>query len=181
MTFEEIRKQAVAEWESLQRSQKPRILVGTATCGRAAGAMALLDAINEELARHSLDATITQVGCIGLCYIEPMIDIIKPNRPRVCYSQVTPKIISELIEDYLVKDNPRPDLALGTIGEDTIDGIPKLFELPILKPQVRIVLRHCGYIDPEDIKQYIADSGYSGFMRALEMGPDRVIDEIKKS
>jgi NADH:ubiquinone oxidoreductase subunit F (NADH-binding)/NAD-dependent dihydropyrimidine dehydrogenase PreA subunit len=86
-----------------------------------------------------------------------------------------------LIEDYLLKDNPRPDLAMGTIGEGTIEGIPKLFDLPILKPQVRIVLRHCGYINPEDIKHYIADDGYTGFVKALAMTPEDVIQEIRKS
>ncbi len=181
MSLEDVRKQAIAEWEALQHSHKPRILIGTATCGRAAGAMSVLDTIKQELRRHNIDAIINQVGCIGLCYVEPLVDIIKPGRPRICYASVTPQIIPKLIEDYLIKDNPRPDLAMGTIGESTVEGIPRLFDLPILKPQVRIVLRHCGYIDPEDIKHYIADDGYTGFVKALAMTPERVIEEIKKS
>jgi NADH-quinone oxidoreductase subunit F len=181
MSLEDVRKQAIAEWEALQHSPKPRILIGTATCGRAAGAMSVLDTIKQELRRHNIDAIINQVGCIGLCYVEPLVDIIKPGRPRICYASVTPQIIPKLIEDYLIKDNPRPDLAMGTIGESTVEGIPRLFDLPILKPQVRIVLRHCGYIDPEDIKHYIADDGYSGLVKALAMTPERVIEEIKKS
>ena len=181
MSLEDVRKQAIAEWEALQHSPKPRILIGTATCGRAAGAMSVLDTIKQELRRHNIDAIINQVGCIGLCYVEPLVDIIKPGLPRICYASVTPQIIPKLIEDYLIKNNPRPDLAMGTIGESTVEGIPRLFDLPILKPQVRIVLRHCGYIDPEDIKHYIADDGYTGFVKALAMTPDRVIEEIKKS
>ena len=181
MAFDEIRKQAIAEWEALQHSDKPRILVGTATCGRAAGALAVLETIERELSRLGIEATVTQVGCIGLCYAEPIVDIIKPNRPRICYSSVTPEIISRLIEDYLVNDNPRSDLALGFIGEGSVDGIPKLFELPMLKPQVRISLRNCGHIDPTDIKQYIANDGYSGFIKALKMTPEEVIAEVKKS
>jgi len=181
VAFDEIRKQAIAEWEALQHSDKPRILVGTATCGRAAGALAVLETIERELSRLGIEATVTQVGCIGLCYAEPIVDIIKPNRPRICYSSVTPEIISRLIEDYLVNDNPRSDLALGFIGEGSVDGIPKLFELPMLKPQVRISLRNCGHIDPTDIKQYIANDGYSGFIKALKMTPEEVIAEVKKS
>ena len=181
MIFDKIRKQAIAEWATLQQSQQPRILLGTATCGRAAGVMSTLETMNQELARHNIDAIVTQVGCIGLCYIEPLVDIVKPNRPRICYSSVTPKIIPQLIEDYLIKDNPRPDLALGTIGDGTIEGIPRLFDLPMLKPQVRIVLRNCGHINPEDIKQYIAKDGYIGFIKAINMGPERVLGEIKKS
>jgi len=181
VTFDKIRSQARAEWEALERSDKPRILVGAATCGRAAGAMAVLEAINRELARRKIKAIITQVGCIGLCYIEPLVNIVKPGRPHIYYGDVTPELAAQLIEDYLVKDNPRPDLALGTVGGDGIEGIPKLFELPMLKPQVRIALRNCGIIDPESINHYIARDGYSGLVRALGMKPEEVIEEIKKS
>ncbi|UCH42851.1 MAG: FAD-dependent oxidoreductase [Dehalococcoidales bacterium] len=156
-------------------------MVGTATCGQAAGANAVLDAIDKELSKLGIQATVMQVGCIGLCFAEPLVDIIKPNHPRICYSSVTPDIIPQLLKEYLIDNNPRPDLALGTIGELTIDGIPKLFELPVFKPQVRISLRNCGHIDPTDIKQYIANSGYTGISRALEMTPKEVIDEITKS
>ena len=181
MTFDETRRQALSEWEVLQHSDKPRILVGTATCGRAAGAMDTLEAIHCELSRLGIDTIVTQVGCIGLCYAEPLVDIIKPGRPRICYSGVTPEIIPQLIEDYIINDNPRPDLALGTIGEDGVDGITRLFELPMLRPQVRVALRNCGHIDPEDIKQYIASGGYSGLVKALAMSPEEVIEEVKKS
>ncbi len=181
MTFEEIQKQAVSKWEALQHTDKPRIFVGMATCGRAAGAEAVLGAIKEELSRRNIEAIIIQVGCIGLCYAEPLVDIIKPGRPRICYNSVTPEMIPQLIEDYLVNDNPRPDLAMGTIGEESVDGIPKFSDLPIMKPQVRIALRNCGHNDPEDIDQYIANGGYSGIQKALQMDPKEVIDEISKS
>ncbi len=181
MTFDEIKTKAISEWETLEHSNKPLILIGAATCGRAAGAVAVLEAINSELAKHNIEATIIQVGCIGLCYAEPLVDIVKPNRPRICYSNVTPEIIPQLIEDYIINDNPRPDLALGTIGNGDVDGIPKFFELPMLKPQVRIVLRNCGMIDPENINHYIARDGYSGLVKALAMTPEAVIEEIKKS
>jgi NADH-quinone oxidoreductase subunit F len=143
--------------------------------------MAVLEAINRELAGHNIEAIVTQIGCIGLCYAEPLVDIIKPNRPRICYANVTPEIVAQIIKDYIINDNPRPDLALGTIGEDGVEGIPKLFELPMLKPQVRIALRNCGFIDPENINHYIARGGYSGLIKALSMAPEKVIEEVKKS
>jgi NADH-quinone oxidoreductase subunit F len=181
MNFADIQKRAIAEWETLQHSQAPRILVGAATCGRAAGAEAVLAAIDTELKQRNMDAIVIQVGCIGLCYAEPLVGIIKPGRPRICYGNTTPEIVAQLIEDYLVKDNPRPDLALGTIGDGTVDGIPNLFELPMLKSQVRIILRHCGFIDPTNINHYIACGGYRGLVKALKMKPEEVIEEIKKS
>jgi len=104
--FDEIKAKAISEWEALEHSDKPRILIGAATCGRAAGALAVLQAIKSELAKHNIEAIIIQVGCIGLCYAEPLVDIIKPNRPRICYRNVTPEIIPQLIEDYIINDNP---------------------------------------------------------------------------
>jgi len=180
--LDELRSLAIAEWETLEKNHHlPRIIVGTATCGQAAGANAVLKTIEFELAANKIEASLMQVGCIGLCYAEPLVDIVKPGRPRICYGNVTPEKIKEIIHDYLIDDNPRSDLALGTLGDGTVAGIPKLFDLPMLKPQVRIILRNCGIIDPENIKHYIARGGYQGVSRALSMTPEQVIAEIKKS
>lgn len=181
MTFAKIKSQAISEWEALEHSDKPRVLVGAATCGRAAGAMAVLETINQELARRKIKAIVMQVGCIGPCYAEPLVNIIKPGRPHIYYANVTPELGAQLIGDYLVKDNPHPDLALGSVGEDGVAGIPKLFDLPMLRSQPRIVLRNCGIIDPENINHYIARNGYSGLVKALGMKPEAVIEEVKKS
>jgi NADH-quinone oxidoreductase subunit F len=179
LSFEEIQSRARSEWEAF--CGKTRILVGAATCGRSAGALDVLDAINEELTKHNIDAVVTQVGCIGLCYIEPIISIAKPNEPYIFYASVTPELAQQIIEDYLLKGNPRPDLALGTVGDKGVKGIPKLFDLAMLKPQVRIVLRNCGFIDPININHYIVNDGYSGLIKALGMRPEDVIEEVRKS
>jgi NADH-quinone oxidoreductase subunit F len=181
MKFEDIKKQAASRWQALQNSQKPRILIGTGTCGIAAGAEAVLDALREELDRNGIQADIIQVGCIGLCYVEPLVEIVKPGQPGIFYGNLTPELMAEIVRDYLVGDNPRPDLALGTRGEGDVAGIPRLFDLPVLKPQVRIVVRNCGNIDPTDIDHYIANGGYDGLAKALSMKPQEIIDEIKKS
>jgi len=181
VNFDELQKKATAEWQALSNLDHPHIIIGTATCGRAAGALGVIAAIKNELAKHNIPATITQVGCIGMCYAEPLVEIAKPNRPHIMYGNVTPKMVPQLIEDYLLHDNPHPELAMGTIGEETIEGIPRLWELPMLKPQVRISLRNCGIIDPEKIDHYIARAGYSGLVTALKMTPQEVIDEVKKS
>jgi NADH-quinone oxidoreductase subunit F len=181
MDFDKIQKRAVSEWQALQSSNKPLILVGAGTCGRAAGALDVLKAINEELARQGIEAIVIQVGCMGLCFAEPMVDIIKPGRPQVIYGDLTPETATQIVKDYLVADNPRAELALGYAGDDRVDGIPNLFELPVLKPQVRVVLRNCGFIDPENINHYIANGGYSGLVKALKLAPEAIIGEIKKS
>jgi NADH-quinone oxidoreductase subunit F len=147
----------------------------------AAGAEDILQALGKELEKNNIKADIMQVGCIGLCYAEPLIEVIKPGKPSVFYGNLTPELVAEIVRDWLVGDNPRPDLAMGTRGEGTLEGIPKLFELPVLKPQIRIALRNCGNIDPANIHQYIANGGYEGFIKALKMKPQEVIDEMKKS
>jgi len=181
MNFKEVKTQASSQWEAMQDSDKIRILIGMGTCGRAAGAEDVLAALNQKLAEQHIQAEILQVGCIGLCYAEPLIELVKPGKPSIFYGNLTPELVSEIIEDYLIADNPRPDLALGTRGEGTLEGIPRLFDLPVLKPQVRISLRNCGNIDPENINHYIANGGYEGIAKALKMNPQEVLDEVKKS
>ncbi len=181
MSFEEIRSRAILQWKAMQQSEMPRILVGMGTCGIAAGAEDIVEALNERLTRRHIQADIIRVGCIGLCYAEPLIEIIKPGKPSVFYGNLTPELISEIVEDYLVADNPRPDLALGIRGEGTLEDIPRLFDLPVLKSQVRISLRNCGNIDPENINHYMANGGYKGLAKAIRMRPQEVLDEVKKS
>ena len=181
MRLEGLRRKAVSQWKSMQNSSRPRVLIGMGTCGIAAGAEDILETLGRELKNSGIQADITQVGCIGLCYAEPLIEIIKPAMPGVFYGNLTPGLMSEIVRDYLVAGNPRQDLALGIRGEGTLDGIPRLFDLPVLKPQVRIALRDCGNIDPSDISQYIANGGYGGLSKALKMKPQEVIDEVKRS
>ncbi|NOX97341.1 MAG: NADH-quinone oxidoreductase subunit NuoF [Nitrospirae bacterium] len=181
MSFDDVRRQAKEEWKALQDSQRPLILVGTATCGRSAGAAEVLETFQQELENRNLNGRTMEVGCLGLCYAEPVVCIIKPSRPGICYGNVTPEKAKELLESYLVNDDPRPDYALGTIGDGNIAGIPDLFQTPVLKPQVRRTLRNCGFIDPANAKHYLAHNGYNGFLKALRMSPEQIIAEIKKA
>ncbi len=181
MDFQKIKKQATADWQALQTSPRPRISIGMGTCGIAAGAEDILNTLHQELSINNIEADIIHVGCIGLCYAEPLIEITKPGKPGVFYGNLTPELATEIVRDWLMGDNPRSDLALGTRGEGTISGIPRLFDLPVLKPQVRIALRNCGNIDPADINHYIANGGYDGLSEALQMDGQEVIDIIKES
>src|SRR4030043_368436 len=181
MTFQDIQEKAVSEWQALQSSKKPLLLVGAGTCGGAAGALNVLKTLEEEMARQKVEAIIIRVGCMGLCFAEPMIGIVKPGRPQIIYGDLNPDLAPQLVKAYLVNDNPRSDLAMGYVGEGTVDSIPNLYDLPVLKPQIRLVLHNCGFIDQEKINHYIAKGGYSGLVRALSMSPEAIIEEIKKS
>jgi NADH:ubiquinone oxidoreductase subunit F (NADH-binding)/(2Fe-2S) ferredoxin len=180
--FEEIRKKASRKWNLLKFSKVPVIYLGTASCGRAAGALKVLESIEKTLKKKSLKARIIQVGCIGPCYLEPLMDIAMPGHPRVSYANVSPERAGEVVESYLGKGDPKPNLAIGHFGEEddeSIEGIPRFFDLPMLKDQVRVVLRNCGFIEPEEIDHYIANDGYAGMMNVLRMEPDDVIGEVR--
>lgn len=181
MDFGNVRRWAEEGWERLQHSERPLIFIGTATCGRSAGALEVLDTFQKELEARRTDCNIVEVGCIGLCYAEPIVSITKPSRPSIYYGGVTPERTVELIEGYLINDNPLPNYALGTIGDGSIEGIPDLFQIPVLKPQVRRILWRCGSIDPTNIGHYIANDGYSGLTKALKMGSEQIVDEMKRS
>jgi NADH-quinone oxidoreductase subunit F len=178
MTFEKISSKAKSEWEALEKGVL--ILVGTATCGRAAGALDIVDAFNRELARRELEVPVIQVGCTGLCHADPFVTISKPGSLRVAYANVTPETVSRLVEGYVVGDDPCLELALGTVegGRGETISIP---ELPRFERELRLILRHCGYIDPENISHYIANGGYAGLGKALKMLPEDIIGELGKS
>jgi NADH-quinone oxidoreductase subunit F len=179
--FVQLRRKARTAWEALTREGGPLVLVGTATCGRSAGSLTALDVFRKETEKRRTACTIVEVGCIGTCYIEPVVCITKPGRPGICYGTVTPERARELVEKYIVKDDPLPHNALGTIGEGRIDGIPKLFETDVFKRQVRRTLRNCGFIDPTNIMHYIAHDGYTGLQKAISMRREKIIEQIKEA
>jgi len=78
------------------------------------------------------------------------------------------------------REIPKNHLA-GHFGELEVEGIPRFFDLPMLKPQVRVVLRNCGIIDPDDLDQYLARDGYRGFEKCLTMSWQEVVDIVKRS
>ncbi len=172
---------AKKKWKDLEDNTDPIIYVGAASCGRAAGALELLAGIDEFLAENKVAARVIQVGCIGPCYLEPLVDIKIPGQPRVSYNNVNAKTLPIILKTHLLKGVPHAKLALGNFGKESFYDIPRFFDLPMLKPQVRIVLRNCGFVDPEDIDQYLALDGYQGLMNALKMSPDEVIGVVRQA
>ena len=180
MSLNILRKEAKAEWAAVENPSVPQILVGLATCGEAAGAGKVRQTIEEKLAEIGISAVIHRTGCLGECWREPLVDIIKPGFPRLTFHSLTPETAAQLVADYLVNGLTRPDLALGVWGT-TSGGLPSLKETPMLGPQKRVALRNAGVIDPENIRHYLARGGYTGFERALMLSPDDVIREIERA
>ncbi len=154
-------------------------MVGAATCGRAAGALEVLRAIKGELKKHNIDCPVFEVGCMGHCYAEPIVTISKPGYPPICYGQVNPVIAQRLVREFILGDNPCLEFVLGALEAN--ERIPSLSDFPRAEFEKKIILKNCGFIDPENIEHYIARGGYSALAKALEVPPGEVIAEVKSS
>jgi NADH:ubiquinone oxidoreductase subunit F (NADH-binding)/(2Fe-2S) ferredoxin/Pyruvate/2-oxoacid:ferredoxin oxidoreductase delta subunit len=167
-------------WQELHGGTATVVWVGAATCGRAAGALEVLDAVRATVEELSAEVHVVPVGCIGPCYLEPLLDIALPGQPRVSFGNVTPESARRLLTSGLENGYLPLDDALGHFGdEETQLGVPRFFDLPMLRPQVRLVLRNAGIIDPEDIDHYLARDGYAGLREALVRSPEEVIETVK--
>jgi NADH:ubiquinone oxidoreductase subunit F (NADH-binding)/NAD-dependent dihydropyrimidine dehydrogenase PreA subunit/(2Fe-2S) ferredoxin len=153
-----------------------QIKVAMATCGIASGAKEVMNVLAKECDKYKLQAVVSQVGCMGYCYAEPTIEVKKPGMAPVVFGYVTPVRAEEIISKYVV-------------GNETMEGIiPVNYETIDAKPtelkqkQLRIALRNCGFINPENIDEYIARDGYQALATVLgENNPMASIDAIKKS
>lgn len=183
MTFEETQGKAISEWEEFVRRDRTTILIGAGTCGRAAGAMEVFSSFQKELNDRSLaaDSQLVEVGCLGLCYAEPLVEIKDTHGGRILYKDIHPEAVPELVESHIENGEPVISRALAVMEGQSLDGIPLFGDLPMIKSQFRIALNNSGHIDPTNINHYIARGGYSSLARALAMNPEDVIDMVEKS
>jgi len=179
--YESILKEATETLDKEQDNNTTQIYVGCATCGNATGAQSVVKTIENKLQEKQVEAKIKEVGCIGMCFAEVLVDVIKPGRPRISYQSVTPEIAEEIVESYVVNDDHRPDLALGYFGEDGPEDIRHIDSDDVFKNQQRVILKNCGVIDPEDINEYIASGGYRGLAETLGRKQEEIIDILKES
>ncbi len=166
-----------------QKVDKPVIYIGTGTCGLGAGAAFTLAAIKEYLAKKSIDAEIVEVGCIGLCVVEPLVDVQLPGKCRIMFQHVTANKVESLLDD-LFADNPPKDLVLGQFRQEGLEpwaGVKFKDEHPFFGPQTRWVLQNCGVINPASLEEYLATGGYRGLKKALSMETIDVCKEVEQS
>ena len=179
--FDTLLAQSIEEYAAITAGTRPVIFLGTASCGKAAGADTVREAIHDALRRHAIDAMLVEVGCIGTCYLEPMMDIKPVDAPRVSYGNVNAEWAERLIRRHLLDGAILNQKAIGSFGPEPVDGVPNFFDLPMMRPQVRVVLKNCGFIDPGNIRHAIARGGYEGLRSALRGIPDQVIDIVEES
>jgi len=175
-----------------------RIQVGTAPCGLSRGAKAVVTTLERELEKAGVEAAVVQVGCIGMCYAEPTVEVLIPGKPKLTYGKVTagtvPSLVKALAKGKVLKKN----LLYRTNTEElVINGktltyaaktpaelkkTPAAKDFPFYSLQERITLRNAGLINPDSIEEYCARGGYAALNKALtKMKPDQVIEVVVKS
>ncbi len=109
MTLEQLRKLREDKKENLERrdveDKQIQIIVGMGTCGIAAGAKQTFDAIVKAVDEHGLSSKvlIRQTGCMGLCYVEPTVEVAMPGMPTVIYGKMTQDVAAEFVQKHLVE------------------------------------------------------------------------------
>ena len=147
-----------------------RIIVGQGSCGIAAGAMKVYNAIENKISAYT-DVTLGITGCIGMCYLEPIVDVYDGDELFARFVKVREEDSERILKAAASKD-------LTEVSDIVITDDDKSF----LSQQTRIALRNCGIIDPTSIDAYIAAGGYKAIEKVLSgMTQDDVIEVIKTS
>ncbi|MDF2596720.1 MAG: hndC1 [Clostridia bacterium] len=123
------------------------------------------------------EVRVVKTGCFGFCEQGPIVKIEPDN---IFYVRVTPKDAKEIIDEHIIKGRKIERLLYNDPTENK--RVSRQEDIPFYKKQLRVALRNCGFINPEDIYEYIASGGYEALGKALtQMTRDEVIEEVKKS
>lgn len=176
--FEDTAGRALDEYMSLFRDE-PVIFLGSATCGRSAGAHEIERVLVERASELSVECRIVHTGCMGLCYAEPMVTVFNGNTRGAIYGPVNRRLAKRIIQELA---DGEESSALGHVNVAfNGDSFEPSYSIDFMEKQSRRILRRCGLIDPENINHYLATGGYRGLLRALEMEPEDIIEELKDS
>lgn len=148
-----------------------KVVIGQGSCGIATGAKKTEAEFRKQIAEHNLDVCIDFTGCVGTCYLEPIVDVYDDNgKDFTRYIMVQPEKVEKIVTEHLAGGKP--------VEEYSITDEDKQF----IAKQKRVVLRNCGLINPEKIDEYLEVGGYEATKKVVKtMSPDDVIAEIKVS
>ncbi len=183
---------------SMLAPARARITVGMATCGLAKGAGKIFEALKYEIKKQKAKADLVVVGCNGLCYAEPIVEVICPGKPRITYGRVSVERVPDLVAS-VAKGGVVKDLALMRMDRLTAEGgasikyagakVPKdaaalkeCGKLDFFKKQMKLISKNAGTVSPEQVEEYCALGGYQALLKAVtSMSPDEVIREVTVS
>lgn len=168
----------------------PRVTVGMGTCGTGNGAEAVYQAFADQFDQRGFSVKLARTGCFGFCAAEPLVNVWLPGKPVVILHRVQASDVPAIVDDLAAGRVPA-ELALCKVEEwDHITGhikygsgypdIPDWSQVPFFKGQKKIVLRHCGLINPDDIEEALAVGTYQALYKVLiDSNPDAVIEAVK--
>ena len=147
-----------------------RVVVGQGSCGIATGAKKTAAEFERLIAENNLDVKVDVTGCVGTCYLEPIVDVYDDDGKLTRYVKVQPDKAAKIVEEHLKNGKAVEEQSITAEDEEFVTK------------QQRVVLRNCGVINPEEIDEYIAVDGYKAIEKVLaSMSPEDVIEEIKVS
>ncbi len=157
---------------------KMHLLVCGGTGCRASESKRLVDELNAQLKANNLDEEVKVIitGCFGFCEKGPIVKVIPDN---TFYTKVKPEDAEEIVKEHVLKG--RKVTRLLYENPETKEHVSDSKHMGFYQKQVRIALRNCGFIDPENIEEYIVRDGYAALGKVLSMTPAEAIDIVKKS
>jgi NADH-quinone oxidoreductase subunit F len=154
---------------------KTKVIVGLGSCGVAAGANKTYEKIRQLQEVENLDIELKKTSCIGMCFREPLVEIVDENGSYI-YGNVDEDRVVEILEKHVVNHEPVKQLVVKTDLFQTADH-------GFFEDQVKIALRHCGYIDPESLADYETHQGYEAIKKIADenIRPEEVIEMVLQS
>ena len=140
--------------------EKTKVLVGLASCGIAAGANKVFNKLLALQDADKLDIEIKKTGCIGMCYREPLIEVIDDSGSYL-YGEIDEEKAVSIFDKHLKQGEPIKDYIVKSDFFETKDD-------SFWEGQVKIALRNCGIIDPENINEYEEQGGYKALEKILK-------------
>ncbi len=162
-------------------NEQPCLYIGAGTCGLGAGAGRVLDAIRNLALVRSGEVNVVEVGCIGLCTAEPLLEVAIPGTSRRAWDCVGDAAEAVAIVNAALSGQPTsrpPAWQYRASDAQPWPDIPLFEEHPFFAPQTRWVLANCGIIDPGSIDAYLAGGGYHALARAVREMPSTEVCEI---
>ena len=151
-----------------------KIKVGLGSCGLAAGAGEVFTAAQKYVKKQKLKTPVTKTACIGMCFAEPIMEIVTDDGKNFAYGSVNKESAEQIIQSFIDNEIPSENLILSD-SQDASENVN-------YQKQTRIVLRNCGIINPVSLEDYVEKDGYKGLAKALnDLSCEQVIAEIKDS
>jgi len=179
-----------------QAKLRGEIRIGLGSCCVARGSGKLRDALDEALSQTGIQVAVKRVGCVGMCYQTPLLEVVLPDQRSFLYARVRPDDAKAIVLRHFKvpgigrKISNKVSAVLDGILTDRMSEPVTRYSINVreghvadfLGKQVRIATEHCGHIDPVDLDEYLSCDGFAALKKCVqELQPEQIIAEIEKS